>query len=339
MIRQALQQLRNGEELSPESVTGAVSAILDGNATPAQIGAFLMGLSRNGERASEIAAAASVVRARALAIDVPAGAIDCCGTGGDLSNSLNISTAVSFVVAGCGVPVAKHGNRAASSQSGAADVLQALGVNLDITPDQCALAIRATGFCFLMAPNYHVALKPLAALRKELGFRTVFNLLGPLVNPARVDRQLIGVFSKDAVRPVAEAISLLGTTKSCVVHGSDGLDEVTLSGPTYFAMVEGGRITDGEFGPDDFGLEPVTLDEIAGGDAAYNAAALRGLLSGAESSYRRVVLANAAVALLVAGKCNDPRAGVLMAQESIDTGRAKGIFEQYRDMAQQWNTQ
>ncbi|HNQ92191.1 MAG TPA: anthranilate phosphoribosyltransferase, partial [Alphaproteobacteria bacterium] len=201
-IQKLLQTIRSGNTLSEKEMTHFIDSVLDGHATPAQIGAFLMGISQRGETVEEITGAAKILRKRAAAISAPDGVIDCCGTGGDHSNSLNISTAVSFVVAACGIPVAKHGNRAASSKSGAADVLEHLGINLDLTPEQCAQALKDIGFCFLMAPHHHTSLKPLAALRKELGFRTIFNLLGPLANPADTKLQLLGVFDKNFVRPM-----------------------------------------------------------------------------------------------------------------------------------------
>ncbi|MBE2191924.1 MAG: anthranilate phosphoribosyltransferase [Alphaproteobacteria bacterium] len=330
MIARILKSVRNNEALSKEEVSFAISSILDGVWTSAQIGAFLMGLSQRGETSAEISGAAQVLRERASFISAPDGAIDCCGTGGDHSNSLNISTAVAFVVASCGVPVAKHGNRAASSKSGAADVLEEMGINLDLSPAQCEQVLRETGFCFLMAPHHHKDLKPLAALRKELGFRTIFNLLGPLVNPARTQFQLIGVFDKSFVRPMADALLQLGTQKSWVVHGSDGMDEITLSGTTYCAQIENGQISEIELSPKDFGLAQSDAQDIRGGDAAYNAAALLDLLNGEQSAYREIVLANAAASLVIAGKAETLPDGVSIASHALDHGETLKLMTTYR---------
>lgn len=336
MITEHLKSIRDGKILSEQETTEIVTAILDDKCTASQIGAFLMGLSQRGESAMEITGAARVLRSRAATIKAPEGAVDCCGTGGDHSNSYNISTAVSFVVAGCGVPMAKHGNRAASSQSGAADVLQSLGINLDISSGQSEHILKETGFCFLMAPQYHASLRPLASLRKELGFRTIFNLLGPLANPAGVKRQLIGVFDKGVILPMAEAVKQLGTEKCWIVYGSDGMDEITLNGKTHYAQIENGEITQGELTQDDFGLEPVLPEDIRGGDADYNAQALRNLLNGRKTPYRRIVLANAAAVLLIAGKVKTLKEGVRMAEQSIDNGKAHDVLSHYQSYTQQW---
>ncbi len=325
-----LKKIRNAETLNEADITQVVSDILDGQSTASQTGAFLMGLSQRGETAEEITGAAKVLRARAKVITAPHGSIDCCGTGGDHSNSLNISTAVAFVVAACGVPVAKHGNRAASSKSGAADVLEALNINLNLSPHACEKALSEIGFCFLMAPHHHSSLKPLSALRKELGFRTIFNLLGPLANPADTKLQLLGVFDRSFVRPMAEALLSLGSRHALVVHGSDGMDEITLSGETYYAHLEDGKINEGVLKPTDFGLDPITAEDIRGGDASYNAIALVGLLEGEDTAYRRIVLANASAALLVAGKSAEIHSGVKQAADAIDEGKALRLFEAYR---------
>lgn len=328
-MQDILKKLRLKSILTAGEMTNAITNLLDGATTPAQAGAFLMALSQRGETVDEIVSAATVLRARAMTVTAPDSAVDCCGTGGDHSNSFNISTAVAFVVAACGVPVAKHGNRAASSQSGAADVLESLGVNLDVSAKQCEEALRSFGFCFLMAPKFHASLKPLAALRKELGFRTLFNLLGPLANPAGTKRQLIGVFDKEWVRPMAESLQKLGSTSALVVHGSDGLDEITLTGDTYCAKLKDGVISEFTLSPADFGLPIIRSEDIKGGDAATNARALSDLLNGKRSAYRDIVLANAAATLELCGQATDLKQGVALAAEALDTGKALQILTHY----------
>lgn len=329
MIQTILKHLRTGVPLSSADTTQAISDILDGHTTPAQTGAFLMSLSQRGETVDEIVAAAKVLRTRATTIHAPDNAVDCCGTGGDHSGSYNISTAVAFVVAACGIPVAKHGNRAASSQSGAADVLESLGLNLDLSPERCEKALKQFGFCFLMAPKFHGSLKPLSALRKELGFRTIFNILGPLANPANTHQQLLGVFDKAWVRPMAEALQKLGTTSALVVHGSDGMDEITLTGETYCAQLKDGKITEFTLSPADFGLPHIKADDIRGGDAVTNGKALLDLLKGNPSAYRDIVLANAAATLVLCGKVADYREGVAIAANAIDNGTTHKVLNDY----------
>ena len=329
MIQNILKQLRSGASLSSSDATQAITDILDGKTTSAQTGAFLMSLSQRGETVDEIVSAAQILRSRATIIQAPETTIDCCGTGGDHSGSYNISTTVAFVIAACGIPVAKHGNRAASSQSGAADVLEALGLNLDLSPEKCEAGLKSFGFCFLMAPKFHGALKPLAALRKELGFRTIFNLLGPLANPANTRHQLSGVFDKAWVRPMAEALQKLGTKSALVVHGADGMDEITLTGITYCAQLKDNRITEFTLSPADFGLPTIKPEDIQGGDASINATALKALLNGQPSAYRDIVLANASATLVLCGKAADYRQGVALAANAIDTGAALKVLNDY----------
>lgn len=329
MMQHILKHLRTGAPLSSVDATQVISDILDGNSTPAQTGAFLMSLSQRGETVDEIVSAARVLRARATTIHAPDNSVDCCGTGGDHSGSYNISTAVAFVVAAYGIPVAKHGNRAASSQSGAADVLESLGLNLDLSAERCETALKTFGFCFLMAPKFHGSLKPLSALRKELGFRTIFNLLGPLANPANTHQQLLGVFDQSWVRPMAEALQKLGTTSAIVVHGSDGMDEITLTGETYCAQLKDGQITEFTLSPADFGLSTIRGEDIQGGDAATNAKALKALLEGQASAYRDIVLANVAATLVLCGKATDYRQGVALGANAIDTGAALKVLNDY----------
>ena len=261
------------------------------------------------------------------AIAAPAGAIDLCGTGGDGLGTLNISTAVSFVVAANDVPVAKHGNRSASSRSGAADVLEALGVNIALPPDAAEAVLRRTGLVFLLAQTYHPAMKHVGAARRAIGRRTIFNLLGPLASPARVTRQLVGVFSSDWLVPYAHALKALGSSNACIVHGLDGLDEVSISDATQVAILADGVITTRELVPEEAGLARRPLAEIRGGDAAHNAVALRRLLDGEPGAYRDIVLLNAGAALLVAGRVTDVKSGVALAARALDSGAARQKLE------------
>jgi len=330
----ALKKLRTGQSLTQEETAQAVTSMMDGSATPAQMGAFLMGLAQRGESTDELIGAATVLRQKVLPILAPPNAVDCCGTGGDHASTLNISTAVAFVVAACGVPVAKHGNRAASSKSGAADVLEALGVNLDLSQTRCEEALRKFSFCFLMAPHHHQALKPLAPVRKELGIRTLFNLMGPLANPAGTRRQLVGVFDKKWLLPMAEVLKYLGTETAWIVHGSDGLDEITLTGETSCAILADGQITERTLTPDDFGLPPIKSKDIQGGAAFENAVALKALLEGTKSAYRDIVLANAAAVLVISGIASSLKLGVALAAKAIDDKKALAILQGYSQFSQ-----
>jgi anthranilate phosphoribosyltransferase len=261
-------------------------------------------------------------------LTAPANALDLCGTGGDGLGTLNISTAVSFVVAACGVPVAKHGNRSASSRSGAADVLEALGVNINLDPQAAASVLADTGLVFLFAQTHHPAMKHVGAARKQIGRRTIFNLLGPLANPARVTHQLVGVFSSDWLVPYAEALKALGSRRAWIVHGKDGLDEVSISGPTQIAILDDGHVTTRELAPEDAGLGRSPLAEITGGNAAHNAHALRHLLqAGSPGAYRDIVLLNAGAALMVAGVAKDVKDGVAKATQALDSGAARAKLE------------
>ena len=303
--------------------------IMSGGASEAQIGAFLTGLCVRGETIAEITGAATVLREKAEIITAPPDALDCCGTGGDASGTYNISTAVALVCAACGVPVAKHGNRAASSKSGAADVLEALGVHLDLSKDRLEEALRRFNFCFLMAPHHHQAMKHVVPVRKQLGFRTIFNLLGPLANPAGTKRQLIGVFDRKWLVPLAEVLKNLGTEQAWIVHGSDGLDEITTTGETYAAILDRGNITERTLTPDDFGLPAARPDDLKGGDAQDNAKALQDLLDGAKTPYRDIVLANAAAALLIHGQETDLKQAVQKASQAFDNQSVKSVLETY----------
>lgn len=312
--------------LSETDARAAFATILDGKADSDTIHAFLVAMADRGETATEIAAAAQEMRARMVVVQSPANAIDVCGTGGDGSHSLNISTATALVVAACDVPMAKHGNRAASSKSGAADTLEALGLDLAKAATGGEQSLREIGIAFFFAPNHHPALGPLAPIRKAIGRRTIFNLLGPLCNPARVQRQLIGVASPDLVETYAEAAAQLGYEKIMIVSGEEGLDELSISGPSKLAVVEGRSITHSRIAPEDLGLTRHGAAAIKGGDAAFNAAALRNLLQGEPSAYRDAVILNSAAALMVAGEVDSWESGAEEATEAIDKGLANALL-------------
>ncbi|MBX9884820.1 MAG: anthranilate phosphoribosyltransferase [Novosphingobium sp.] len=312
--------------LEEAEAEAAFSAILDGTVPDESIAPFLIALAERGETASEIAGAARAMRARMIPIDAPAHAIDVCGTGGDGHHTLNVSTAVSLVVAACGVPVAKHGNRAASSKAGAADTLEALGLNLDRAAETAELTLGDLGICFLFAQRHHPALARIAPIRKALGRRTIFNLMGPLANPAGVRRQLVGIARPAYVPIYAEAIRRLGTDHSLVVSGDEGLDELSLAGGNELAAVRDGSVLLHRLTAADAGLASAPVDALRGGDAAYNAAALRALLQGEPGAYRDAVLLNAAAALMVAGEAADWHEGVEEAAEAIDKGLANALL-------------
>ena len=312
--------------LSEAAARQAFSAIFDGNCSAEEITAFLTALADRGETATEIAAAAAEMRLRMIGIDGPENAIDVCGTGGDGSHSLNISTATALVVAACDIPMAKHGNRAASSKSGAADTLEALGLDLAKAATRAEQNLREIGIGFFFAPNHHPALGPLAPIRKAIGRRTIFNLLGPLCNPAKVKRQLIGVASPDLVERYAEAAAQLGYDRAMIVSGEEGLDELSISGPSRVAIIDKQSVTISRISPEDVGLSRHPAEAIRGGDPAYNAAALNALLQGEKSAYRDAVLLNSAAALMVAGEVDSWEAGVEEAGEVIDKGLANAML-------------
>ncbi len=330
-LLQSLERLKAGRNLDEPGMVNAMQSIMAGDETDIDIAEFLTMLAQKGETPGEIAGAARVMRAKAATIESPPGTIDCCGTGGDGLGTYNISTASALVAAACGVPVAKHGNRASSSKSGAADVLEALGVRLDVPHEKLAEALRTIRFAFLMAPHHHAAMRHVMPVRKALGFRTIFNLLGPLANPAGAKIQLIGVYGRKWVRPLAETMRLLGAESAWIVHGGDGLDEITLTGPTYMARLENGGIQEGILHPSDFDLPALSsLDLLRGGDARENAEALKALISGTKSAYRDIVLANAAAILILAKKVQTFPEGVQMAAAAIDSGEAMRVLEQYK---------
>jgi len=326
-LKPVLAKLAKGDRLDADEAEAAFDVIMSGAATEAQIGGFLMALRVRGETVDEITGAVRTMRAKALPVKAPAGAIDVVGTGGDGSGTFNISTGAAIVVAAAGVPVAKHGNRALSSKSGAADVLTALGVNIDADMALVERAIREAGIGFLMAPRHHSAMKFVGKPRSELGVRTIFNLLGPLSNPAGVKRQFTGVFSKEWLEPLARVLKNLGCEAAWVVHGSDGLDELTTTGPSYVAALKDGKVTTFEVTPKDAGLATAKPADLKGGDARHNAEALKDVLKGAKGPFRDVVLLNAAGALVVAGKAKDLKAGVAQAAAAIDSGKARAALD------------
>ncbi|MBB5221523.1 anthranilate phosphoribosyltransferase [Amaricoccus macauensis] len=309
--------------LTREQAEAAFSAIMEGDATPSQIGGFLMALRTRGETVAEYAAAASVMRSKCLKVRAPEGAIDIVGTGGDGKGTLNISTATAFVVAGAGIPVAKHGNRNLSSKSGAADALTELGINVMVGPEVVERAIAETGIGFMMAPMHHPATRHVMAPRQELGTRTIFNILGPLTNPASVRRQLTGAFSREVIRPMAETLGQLGSDRAWVVHGADGTDEISIAGETWVAEWNDGGVSEFVVVPEDAGLSRHPVEAILGGTPEENGKALRRLLEGEESAYRDAVLLNTAAALVIAERAPDLAGGVEIARDSIDSGAAR----------------
>ncbi len=313
--------------LTREEAETAFAALFDGAATPSQMGGLLMALRTRGETVEEIAAAARVMRAKCNKVRAPEGAMDIVGTGGDGKGTLNISTATAFVVAGAGVVVAKHGNRNLSSKSGAADALTQMGVDVMIGPEAVEKALKDCGIAFMMAPMHHPAIRHVMPTRAELGTRTVFNLLGPLTNPAGVKRQLTGAFSRDWIRPMAETLAALGSDRAWLVHGSDGTDELSIAGTSWVAALEDGTVREFEVHPEEAGLPVHPFEAIMGGSPEENAAAFRALLAGAAGAYRDAVLLNAAAALVVAGKATGLKDGAAQAAESIDSGAAKAKIE------------
>ncbi len=323
-------KLHEKTDLSEDEMQTAMNFIMEGKADQMEIKNFLLALSKKGETVEEIAAAARIMREKSKSIDAPYDAVDCCGTGGDAQATYNISTAVSIVAAACGVPIVKHGNRASSSKSGAADVLETIGVNLEADLRNIAYAIKNIGYAFFMAPMYHPAMRYVSAARKEIAKRTIFNALGPLANPAKARYQLIGVYKKELVLPFAESLKRLGTKRARIVHGAEGLDEISISGKTYTALLDDeGNITEETLTPDSFGLPCHSIDKIIGGEATDNAKALRALLEGTKNAYRDIVLANTAAVLQLHNPDISLLEGVKLAAQSIDTGRAYQLLKDY----------
>lgn len=321
-LKELIGLLASGATLSQAQAETAFATMMAGDATPAQMGGLLLAMRVRGETVEEITGGALAMRERMARLSAPDGAIDVCGTGGDASGSYNVSTAVGLVVAACGVPVAKHGNRALSSKSGSAEALAALGVDVESDMAVIERAIREVGIGFMMAPRHHTAMRHVAGARVELGTRTIFNLLGPLCNPAGVRRQLLGVFAQRWTEPLAQVLHRLGSERAWVVCGSDGLDELTTTGASAVASLEDGRIETFSVAPEDAGLPTARPEDLKGGDPQHNAKALRSVLDGATGAYRDIVLLNAAASLIVAGRVTSLRDGASMAAQAIDEGRA-----------------
>jgi anthranilate phosphoribosyltransferase len=326
-LRTCLQALSRGEHPDADAIRGAFDLLMEGEAGEAEIGGFLIGLAAVGETPEDLAIGAQSLRQRMKGITAPAGAIDTCGTGGDAKGTYNISTAAAIVAAGAGAKVAKHGNRAASSKSGSAEVLAALGVSLEASPEQVTRAVNEAGVGFLFAPAHHSAVRHVGGARKALRSRTIFNLLGPLANPGGARRQLLGVFDARWQRPVAEALHQLGCEFAWVVHGSDGLDEITTTGDTRIVQLDQGEITEFTLTPDAAGLPSADIDDLVGGTPEENADAMRAVLDGEPGAYRDIVLLNAGAALIVAGLTSDIEDALARAAQSIDSGAAKSALE------------
>lgn len=328
-IKAALNKIASRQDLTGEEMRSVMTQIMEGNATPSQIGAFLMGMRVKGETVGEIAAAVSILRDKMVPVPVPEpeNTIDIVGTGGDGAETLNISTASAFVTATVGVPVAKHGNRALSSKSGSSDVLVALGINLDLAPEKIAQCITEVGVGFMFAPAHHPAMKHVGPTRVEMGTRTMFNLLGPQSNPAGARRYVLGVYDKRWVEPVAAALLANRAVSAWVIHGADGLDELSTTGTSFVASIRNGDLRSFDLNPEDAGLPRATLADLKGGDPTYNAERMRALFDGQRDAYRDIVLYNTAAALVVADKAPDLKAGVALAADAIDSGRVKAKLD------------
>ena len=331
-----LEQSSTTTPLSKAEMQSAFQLIFTGKVKEEEIITFLTNLSKRGETIDEITGAVMALRSFAKTIKAPANTMDCCGTGGDGAHTYNISTAVAFVTAACGIPIAKHGNRASSSKCGAADVLETLGINLDVSHERLEQALHELNFCFLMAPNHHQAMKHVAGARKKIGQRTIFNLLGPLVNPAQTTHQLIGVYDKKWLEPLAHVLNNLGTKNAWLVHGHDGLDEITTTAPTTITMLKNGNISNKIVTPDDFGLNTASPQSLKGGSARQNAQALLDILQHREqNAYRDIVLANSAAILNINDKAQSLTQGVDIAAHAIDSGNAYNILNRYIDFTNQ----
>jgi anthranilate phosphoribosyltransferase len=328
-MKDLLARVVGGASLDESQSARAFDAIMTGQVPQADIAAFLTAQAARKPTVAEIVGAARAMRAHMKTVAAPEGAIDLCGTGGDGHDTLNISTAVSFVVAGLGVPVAKHGNRSATSRSGAADVLEALGLRIDLEPREAEACLREAGLCFLFAQAYHPAMRHVAQVRREIKTRTIFNLLGPISNPAGVKRQLVGVYADEWVKPLAEVLAALGSETAWVVHGADGLDELTTTAETQVVTLDGERTVT----PEDAGLARATLASLKGGDARHNADAILRLLDGESGPFRDIVLLNAAAALIVAGRTSDLKSGAVLAAQSIDNGLARRTLDRLRALS------
>ncbi len=325
-LKPLIAKVANGESLSHEEARDAFEVLMSGEATPSQIGGFLMALRVRGETVAEITGAVETMRSKMLPVAGPADAVDIVGTGGDGLGTYNISTLAALITAGCKIPIAKHGNRALSSRSGTADTLSVLGVNLEIGPDLISRCIKEAGIGFMFASMHHAAMRHVGPSRVELGTRTIFNLLGPLSNPAGAKRQLLGVFAPKWVTPIAEVLRNLGSETVWVVHG-EGMDEITTTGVTQVTALEDGKIRSFELTPKDFGVEPAKLADLVGGDGHHNAAALRAVLGGAKNPYRDISLCNAAAALVVAGKAETLMDGMKIATRALESGEAAAALD------------
>jgi len=332
-FKKMIARLADGEVLERADARAAVQYMMDGDATGPQIGAFLMALRVRGESIEEITGAVEAMRSKALTIKAPAGAVDTCGTGGDTAGTYNISTAAAIVLAACGVPVAKHGNRAVSSKSGSADVLETLGINIDADMVIVKRCLYEIGISFLMATRHHSAARHVGPARASLGTRTIFNLIGPLSNPAETKYQVIGVFDQKWNLPMAEVLGTLGSEHVWVVTGSDGLDEITITGDTHIAEYKNGQLSEFTICPEDAGLKRASLADIEGGDAEYNAAAIRDILNGERNAYRDIVLLNTAAALIVSGNADNLKNGIDIAANAIDSGKAKNVLEKWIELS------
>ncbi|MFC1549556.1 anthranilate phosphoribosyltransferase [Nitrospirota bacterium] len=331
MIKEAIHMLVGGMDLSEEEMASTMNEIMEGKATDAQIGAFLTALRYKGESVSEITGAAKVMREKATRIKAPDGTLDTCGTGGDMSGTFNISTMTAILVAACGVPVAKHGNRSVSSKSGSADVLESMGVKIDLEPAKVEKCLEETGFGFLFAPLFHPAMKFAIGPRREMGIRTIFNILGPITNPAGAKRQVLGVFSGRLTETLCQVLGNLGAEDAMVVHGEDGLDEITNTDGTRVSRLSGGVVENSIISPEDFGLQRSELNDIAGGDAEANAKIAYEVFEGQKGPRRDVLLMNAGASLMVAGKAGGLREGASMASEALDSGAAKQKLEEVKE--------
>lgn len=333
MIKEAINMLVGGMDLSEKEMVECMNEIMEGRATDAQIGSFLTALRYKGETVQEITGAARVMREKATRIKAPEGTLDTCGTGGDMSGTFNISTTTALVVASCGVPVAKHGNRSVSSKCGSADVLEALGIKVDMKPESVEKCLSETGFAFMFAPMFHPAMKYAIGPRKEMGIRTVFNILGPITNPAGAKRQVLGVFASKLTDTLCEVLGNLGAEDAMVVHGEDGLDEITITNGTKVSRLKGGKVENSIISPADFGLASAELSTISGSGLEENARITEGVLSGEDGPRRDVVLMNSAASLVVAGKTADLKEGFAIAAEAIDSGTALKKLKQVREFS------
>ena len=334
MIQEAIQMLVDGESLTADQATAAMNEIMTGEATPAQVGSFLTALRIKGETVDEIAGMARVMREKSLHVSVEGDVVDTCGTGGDGSGSFNISTTAAFVVAGAGVTVAKHGNRAMSGSTGSADVLEALGVKIALSPESVARCLNEAGFGFMFAQGYHPSMRFAAGPRREIGIRTVFNILGPLTNPAGADRQVIGIADPSMADRMARVLGQLGSRKALVVHGSDGMDEITITGPSTVWQLENGEVTEFEVTPGDLGVSVSSADSIRATSAEHSARIARSVLSGDSGPARDVVLLNAAAALVAADRSDSLASGVEVAARSIDSGDAQARLDAVVELSQ-----